>query len=155
MNYLLKRRNWIQMTWEEKGIAIARHNGTGKKINLQVNTWGCVYWTHLENVRLNKTPPPSNFWKKKINGWRQQKKAERIETGERIECEFRMKTANGVAVNFYLKLVEFNIRQKSRRIRSNDVAKLFSSYWNWMRWAPIWHVRIVRLLRGHSIAFRS
>ena len=21
------------MTWEEKGIAIARHNGTGKKIN--------------------------------------------------------------------------------------------------------------------------
>jgi hypothetical protein len=106
------------MTWEEKGIAIARHNGTGKKINLQVNTWGCVYWTHLENVRLNKTPPPSNFWKKKINGWRQQKKAERIETGERIECEFRMKTANGVAVNFYLKLVEFNIRQKSRRIRS-------------------------------------
>ena len=40
------------------------------------------------------------------------KKAERIETGERIECKFRMKTANGVAANFYLELVEFNIRQK-------------------------------------------
>ena len=42
------------------------------------------------------------------------KKAERIETGERIECKFRMKTTNGFAVNFYLKMVGFNIRNKSR-----------------------------------------